>query len=792
MSNCESFQIEPTSGSSEYFNKSAENELLASSHPIDETCMQSDFTVPAMHCVSCIRTLEKDIGKLPFVTVVRANLSLKKVSVTWHKGAGNILKIDKAITDAGFEHELFDLQKDTDNLETDNSKRLLLALAVAAFAAINIMLLSISVWSGADLETAKLFHLISGLIALPAVIYSGQPFFHSAFNALKVGRLNMDVPISLAVLLALGMSIYEALSGGAQAYFDAAVTLLFFLLIGRYLDNLMRDKARSSLAQLAKLSAKGALQVDGENNLSYLKLEEITPGMIIRIMAGERVAVDGEVIKGQSDMDRSLVTGESVPQLVKPGSQVEAGNLNLTGSIDIRVMRDAKNSFLGEVTAMMLAAEKGRGNFTRIADKMAQIYAPAVHLLAALSFIGWMWITNADWHNSIYVAISVLIITCPCALGLAVPVVHVIAARRLFNQGILIRDGSAFERLEQINHIIFDKTGTLTSPMPAANLLDKISDENAAILKSLASHSSHPFSRAITKLIEGSNLPVLENIKEFPGCGIEATYDNKIIRLGRIQWIEQILKTSIDIFDDVSIIGFAVTDKNQTANISSKITRVQLSEAIREDAPGAINELKARGLKIEILSGDAKYAVKKLADNLKIDRYFHDLKPADKVAHINQFKQRNKKILMVGDGLNDSPALVAAHVSIAPSNASDIARNCADLVFTRPSLDAVPYSINIAKFAGRLVRQNFALAIAYNAIAIPFAMAGYVTPLIAAIAMSASSIVVVANSMRLNLDIDFHQYRFGFQFIDRLFNCRQHEQMRVDHQNDTITNEHII
>ena len=735
----------------------AENALLASAYKIDEELFQSDFIVPNMHCISCIRTLEGVVGKLPFVKTVRANLSLKKITVIWRAGTGHIIGIDQAISDAGFEHLPFDLSENSD-IENNTGRQLLIALGVAGFAAANIMLLSVSIWSGADQATTQLFHLISGLIAVPAVFFSGQPFFRSALSALRAKRLNMDVPISLAVLLALAMSLYESIIGGASVFFDAAVTLLFFLLIGRYLDNLMREKARHSVVQLSRLSAKGAMQVGEKGDLNYLPLDQIEQGMTVRTMAGERVAIDGRIIKGQSDVDRSLVTGESVPQVVQSGSFVEAGTLNLTGPVDIRVTHDARHSFLAQVTQMMEAAEKGRGTFTRIADRMAQIYAPAVHLLAALAFVGWMIATDGQWHASLYVAISVLIITCPCALGLAVPVVHVIAARRLFRQGIIIRDGSGFERLQVVEHILFDKTGTLTRAVPTVSEANFDSDQDAQIAKALASHSSHPFSTALAQFIKQLPNQHLSKIREIPACGVEGLINAAPVRLGQIDWVSQIATNGakdLKKLGELGQLGFAVE--------GGSIVIIKLDEMMREDAHASVSQLQSCGFELEILSGDNAVAVKNIADQLAIGRYSHGLKPAGKISRIEQLNASGRKVLMVGDGLNDSPALAAAHVSMAPANASDIARHTADFVFTGQSLDAVPFAINIARRTGALVRQNFALAIAYNAIAVPFAMAGYVTPLIAAIAMSASSLVVVLNSMRLNNDGNFFQFWTTFR-----------------------------
>jgi len=724
------------------------DDLLASSSSIGDGLIQTDFIVPAMHCIACISSIEGAIAKLEYVERVRVNLSLKRVSVIWHESTGDLLAIDQTLSDLGFEHFPYDLETNVADGQKKIGERLAMSLGVAGFGAANIMLLSVSIWSGADPETTTLFHLLSGLIAVPVVIFSGRPFFASALSALKAGRLNMDVPISLAVLLALAMSIFESLTGGHEAYFDAAVTLLFFLLIGRYLDHLMRAKARDAVLQLNRISSKGALQVLNDGTLQYLPIDQIEPGHILRVVAGERIPVDGVVVKGSSDLDCSLVTGESLAVQASQDTRVDAGTLNLTGSIDVKTLRDAKHSFLAEVSRMMEAAEKGRGRFTRIADRMAKIYAPAVHLLAALAFVGWMIATAGDWHTSIYIAISVLIVTCPCALGLAVPVTHVVAARKLFQQGIIISDGAGFERMEQVTRIIFDKTGTLTTGVPqvtSSSFSDSFSgsfssQQSKKVAKTLASHSSHPASKAISQFLSDQNTVSLSDISEIPGFGIQAMFKGKIVRLGMASWVNEIANQSGS--NSQEGLSFCIEGE--------PVAGFQLSEILRKDAGIAIKELANAGPKIEIMSGDSAGPVRKVASELGITQFSHNQTPADKIARIAQLHERNEKVLMIGDGLNDAPALAGAHVSIAPSNACDVGRQAADFVFTHQSLRAVPFALKTARQAGSIVRQNFAMALLYNLITVPVAMAGYITPLTAAIAMSASSIVVVANSMRLS------------------------------------------
>ncbi len=723
-----------------------EERLIAASRDDGDGKLQTDFTVPSMHCAGCISKIERGLSELEFVDHVRANLSLKRVSVTWRKDGGNAVTIDQALSDLGFEHIPFDLDAAAKS-DDQTSRQLLLAMAVAGFAAANIMLLSVSVWSGADAETRDLFHLLSGVIAAPAIYFAGQPFFSSAYRALSAGRLNMDVPISLAVILAFAMSVFESLQGGEAVYFDASVTLLFFLLIGRYLDHMMRDRARNAVVRLGQLGAKGGVQVGKDGKLNYLPLAEIEPGMTLRVLPGETVPVDGRIVRGSSEFDRSLVTGESDSVSVDEGTEVEAGTVNLTGPIEIEVTKRADASFLANVMQMMEAAENGRSEYIRIADRMAQIYAPAVHIIALAAFLGWLVYTGGDWQLSLYVAIAVLIVTCPCALGLAVPVVHVIGAARLFENGILMKDGSAIERLSQADHVVFDKTGTLTTGEPVVEHAAFDDDWERSIAVALASHSSHPASTAVRNLAGNGNA-VLTEIKELPGFGIEGKTDGRMARLGRSEWV-QALADPGDLPDGSipasqgSGLAFCLEGSNPTP--------IELAETLRPGTKEAVKTLKASGLETEVLSGDSADAVDRIAKLAGIETARHGQTPREKIDRLEALSDQGHHVLMAGDGLNDAPALMASHVSMAPSSASDVGRLAADFVFTRESLIAVPVAVDIAKRASLLVRQNFGLAIAYNCIAVPLAAGGFVTPLVAALAMSASSIVVVANSMRLNL-----------------------------------------
>jgi P-type Cu2+ transporter len=715
-------------------------ELKLSSRSVGPGLWQVDLSVPAVHCGACITTVEQALKALPQVERARVNLSTKRVSVVWKESVDGLetdpVSLPRAIAATGYESHLFTAAEEaSDSLRN----QLIRAVALSGFAATNIMLLSVSVWSGADASTRDLFHWISAMIAAPALIYAGRFFYQSAWNALKHGRTNMDVPIAIGITLSYAASLWETIHHGEQAYFDATASLLFFLLIGRTLDHVMRDRARSAISGLARLSPRGAMVIGEGGAQDYRAVEDIKVGDRIAIAAGDRIPVDGVVIAGESDLDVSIVNGESAPQSVAPGSAVQAGTLSLTGSLTISATATVTNSFLAEIIHLMEAAEGGRARYRRIADRAAQFYSPAVHLLAITSFVTW-GLYDGDWKHAMMVAIAVLIITCPCALGLAVPVVQVVAAGRLFKAGIMVKDGSAMERLAQIDAIAFDKTGTLTLGRPRLVDGPPVTAEAFAIAAGLAAHSRHPLSRALWSAYT-LQPRAFDGVREIPGAGVEAATAEGIWRLGNRPFTCGEAKADIiaNPFSEVVL-----------SRDGAEVATFHFEDIVRPRAERAIQQLKASGLRLGILSGDRAVVVAKIARELGIDSWQSGLTPRQKAEACAEAAAQGSKLLMVGDGINDAPALAAAHVSMAPATAADVGRQAADFVFMREGLEAVPFAIEASRRAGRLIRENFALAIGYNVIAVPIALLGYATPLIAAVAMSTSSIIVVANALRLN------------------------------------------
>ncbi len=700
-----------------------------------------DLLVPAVHCGGCIARIEKACGDLDGVNKARVNLSTKRLLLEWQPDKISAQEIIDVITGLGYDARPFDNQQSGEQESDKQGKELLRALAVAGFAAANVMLLSVSVWAGAQGFTRELFHWLSALVALPAITYAGRPFFRSAFKALSHRRLNMDVPISLAVILASAMSLYETINRGENAYFDAAVMLLFFLLAGRYLDHMMREKARSAVSQLLSLNATGATIITPEGEHRFVQVSELRPGMSVFIAAGERFPADGQVMSGVSDVDRSLVTGESLPEKITVGRKIEAGVMNLTGPIELQITAVGNKTFLGEVIRLMEAAEQGKARYMRIADRAAQIYAPAVHLAAALTFVGWMWWSGGDWQISIYTAIAVLIITCPCALGLAVPAVQIVASGMLFRRGILVKNGAGLERMTGIDTVVFDKTGTLTTGEPVMRSQSGIGDETTALALALSVASRHPLSKALHKMLaKTAGQPVqVSDLIEQPGLGVQARWQNRQVRLGEISWCGR--ESDLNNDDANSIVALSIDGQIK------QIFRFQ--DSLRPGAVEMVSQLVDRGIRVVVLSGDRVAAVADIASKLGIKEFHARMTPDSKVKFIEKLIDDGSKVLMVGDGMNDAPSLAAATASMAPSSASDIGRTAADMVFTRSDLGAVIDALDIASGATRHVRQNFGFAIIYNLVAVPLAVIGFASPLLAALAMSSSSIVVITNALRL-------------------------------------------
>ncbi len=697
------------------------------------------YIVETVSCPSCIRKIETGLAKLPGVTSARLNFTTHRLAVQGSGGRPADEAVVAALEQLGHRAVPYDPQRLARAGDTEE-KALLKALAVAGFAAANVMLLSVSVWSGlvSDMgaATRSLFHWVSALIALPAIVFAGRPFFASAWNALRSGRMNMDVPISLAVVLAAGVSLLRTFQGGELIYFDAALMLLFFLLVGRYLDRRLRGRARSVAQNLLALRAVSARVIDAVGGSKVVPVEALRPGQKIAVASGEKLPADGMILQGQAELDESLITGESLPRRAEPGSAVFAGTLNLGAPLEIEVTAADERSLLAEIVRLMEAAEQRRGRYVQMADRMARIYAPAVHLLAAATFAGWIFLGVGGWEAAMMNALAVLIITCPCALGLAVPAVQAVATGRLMKRGVLVKAADGLERLAAVDHAVFDKTGTLTLGRPTLAAAQQYDPADLALAAGLAIHSRHPLARALAAACD-KPARVLEP-REVPGEGLEGMVDGQTLRIGRAEWVGV---AKADNSARVPEIWLRHPDRDPV--------RFTFADPLRVDACDTIGRLRGQDLSLEIVSGDRKGPVELAARALGVEDWSAAQRPDDKIHRLEALGAQGRSVLMVGDGLNDAPALAAAAVSMSPASAADISQTSADFVFQGECMMAVADCLAVARRAKALMLQNFALAFAYNAIAVPLAMAGLVTPLIAAVAMSASSVLVTLNALRL-------------------------------------------
>jgi Cu2+-exporting ATPase len=709
--------------------------------PLGGGLARMDFAVDGITCAACMPVIEQGLAREPGIAEARVNLTNRRLTVRWREAETTPQRIVQRLSALGFRAFPFD-PKAVEGEEVREARFLLQCLGVAGFAMMNIMLLSVSVWSGnvSDItqEQRDFFHWVSALIAVPAVAYAGRPFFRSARMAIAARQLNMDVPISLGVLLAVGMSLVETAHHGTHAYFDSAVMLLFFLLAGRYFEQLMRRKTRAVAGNIAALKAETAVKLMPDGALRQVPIAAVAIGDRVLVRPGERVSVDGLVVDGRSSLDQSLVTGETLPQEIAAGDAVYAGTLNLSGVLTIEVRAAAKGTLLDEVTRLLETALEARSTYRRLADRAAALYSPVVHLTAILTLTGWI-IAGLAWQQALIIAITVLIITCPCALGLAIPAVQVVASGALFKANVLLQAGDALERLAEADTIVFDKTGTLTLPDLAAEVAADIPAADLAMAAGLAAASHHPLARALIAAVP--NAVPLAEAREEPGRGVVALVNGSEARLGSLAFCKAEAEGAIVAarHPDASLIAFRHGDSCHVFAIRQQL---------RPDAEAVIAALAQAGLQMEILSGDRPEAVAPVAAALGIPVARGGLKPADKIERLDALKAAGRKVLMVGDGLNDAPALARAHVSMSPITAVHLTQAAADAVFLGDRLAPVAHAVAVSRTALTLMKQNLWLAVIYNTIAVPIAIAGWVTPLIAALAMSGSSVIVTANALR--------------------------------------------
>ena len=691
------------------------------------------LALDGLQCGACVWLIEQVLAREPGLSTGRVNMTSRRLRLAWRGEAAEAERFVAAVERLGYRLVPYDAAA-LAAADDRTGRALLRALAVVGFASANVMLNSVAIWAGYDEgmgpATRSLLYWVSALIAMPAVAYAGRPFFRSAWGALRAGHTNMDVPISIGVLLVSAMSLWQTVQGALHTYFDSVVTLLFFLLIGRVLDHRARGQARATAQQLLTLRAADVAVLQPDGSVLRCAQESVAPGARVLVGMGERIGVDGVVERGSAPLDASLVTGESLPVQAGPGTKVFAGTLNQGETLLLRATATGSATLLAECVRLIEAAEARRGRFVILADRVARLYAPVVHLCAACAFLWWWGVQGVPASAALLIACAVLIATCPCALALAVPAVQVIATGALFRAGMLLKSPTALERLAEVDTVVFDKTGTLTEPMLAL-AEDPARDAGAlGVAASLAANSRHPLSRSL--LAAAGPVPAAEGVEERPGEGLTLGE----IRLGSRAYA-----------GDPSAPP-AEGPELWLARPGSPPVRFAFRERLRPDAVTTVAGLRRAGLRVMLASGDRAAAVAPVAASLGIADWRAEIGPTDKVVLIESLRAQGHCVLMVGDGLNDGPSLAAASVSMSPATAADISQTVADVVFQGRGLAPVATVLRSARRARMVMRQNLSMSLGYNAVMVPLAVAGLVTPLLAAAAMSSSSLLVMANSFR--------------------------------------------
>ena len=693
-----------------------------------------ELSVQNAHCANCIAKIEAGVRALNGVTGVRLNLSTGKLLVSWHEGVLDPRAILKRLSDLGYPARPYDPAALAN--DTDESRFLLGCIAIAGFGSAFVMgLADILYYHSGDLMAGErqALNWVMAMVAAPAALLASRPFFRSAIRSVAARAMNMDVPISLAILLSLGLSFYQTALRGPHTYYDAAVMLPFLLLIGRYLDYRLRRKAQGAARDLVLMQAVSVRRIDPSGQLRTVTARDIAVGDRLMLASGERSPVDGVIEDTDTEADLSLVTGESAPVTITRGEALHSGSIVLGRPVVLRATARSEDSLVAELARLLEAGQQRKDRYVRIADRAARIYVPVVSGLALLVFAGWIFIS--PFSVALTNAITVLVVTCPCALGLAVPAVQIVATGRLFQRGLLIKSGDALERLAVVDTVVFDKTGTLT--FGGARLMDPEAIDPAILEAAarLARASRHPLACALARAADPG--PVAANAKEISGAGIEAAENGHVARLGRAEFV-------------------GTTSDGHTSELwfrdgESPPVRFRFADVLRPDARATIDALRARGLSVCMLSGDRALPTSRIAEAANIFDWRSGVDPKAKIDAIDQLRANGRRVLMVGDGFNDAAALARADVSIAPGTAVDATQAAADAALRGDALVPLVDAIDVARRARVLVFENLALSAVYNIVAVPLAATGLITPLMAALAMAGSSLLVTANALRLTM-----------------------------------------
>lgn len=700
--------------------------------------------IDGIRCSACVWLIERLLGALPGVVQVSVNAAAQRARIAWDPAQCTLPTVLDVLARAGYVGRPLDAEA-LDDARRRESRQALKRLVVAGFGAMQAMMYASALYLGAldasDPTTRDLMRWLGLLVATPVVFYAAAPFFGGAVRALRARRLGMDVPVALAIALIYLASLYEALRGGREVYFESVSMFVFFLLVGRYLEMRARHKAGDLGDAHARLMPLFADRVRADGALERVAASALAPGDLVQVAEGAAVPADGRLEGARCRVDESLLSGESDAVTKTAGSPLLAGSLVVLGPARLRVQRVGAATALAGIVALVSRAQTERPRLARVGERAAARFVARVLLLAALTAIGWSLV---DPPRAFPAALAVLVVSCPCALALAVPAALTRALAVLARRGVLVVRPDAIEALACATQVVFDKTGTLTLPqldLGHVELRRAGSRQDAlALAAALARGSRHPAARALADAAAGMPVPAAEDVREIAGCGLEGRLQGRLLRLGQADF-------ALGAAAATAAAGNA--DGIVLADADGDIAVFHLSERLRPDAIDAVAALRAAGLAVQIASGDAAAKVAAVAARLHVETWHARQRPADKLARLAALRAQGARVIAVGDGINDAPVLAAADVSVALASGADLAQASSDIVLRGERLGAIAEARAIATDTLRILRQNQRWAIGYNLAAVPFAALGLVPPWLAALGMSASSLVVVLNALRI-------------------------------------------
>jgi Cu2+-exporting ATPase len=709
----------------------------------DAVMRSASLILEGITCAACVWLSERHVRELDGVAEFSVNYSTHRARVRWDDNQIHLSDILRAIAAIGYVAHPFDPGRQ-ESLQKKEKARALRRLAIAGLGAMQVMMLAVPLYAGegTDMDPGMRAFLrwVSLVLTLPVVFYSAQEFFRGAWRDFKLRRPGMDVPVSLAIGGAFSASVWSTLTGGVDVYFDSVCMFTFFLLTSRYLEMNARHRAGQAAEELVRLLPATATRISNGAE-SVVAVAELVPGDRVRIRPGETVPADGLIVAGRSSVDESLLTGESLPRVREPGESLIGGSVNVESPLEMSVTGVGDDTVVSGVVRLLDRAQAEKPRMAQLADRVAGWFVVGV-LAVAAGVATWWWLH--DPSRAFAITLSVLVVTCPCALSLATPVAVTAAAGALTRRGLLITRGHALETLARATHMEFDKTGTLTRGLLTLEVVrprEGCARERAlALAAALERHSEHPVAQVLAAA--GEDTLQAGDVTASPGEGVEGVIEGVRYRIGSPRFAGALSGATVAPARE----GGTLVALGDEAGI---VATFELQDELRSDAPGTVGDLRALGLKIGLLSGDAEPAVRRVAEQLGIDEYIAGALPEDKLAHIRRLQDGGGVVAMVGDGVNDAPVLAGSNVSVAMGSGAQIAHASADLVMLSERLGNLAEGVGMARRTVKVIRQNLTWAVMYNFTAIPLAAAGLVAPWMAAIGMSASSLVVVVNALRL-------------------------------------------